>query len=155
MPSARIRFAAEAAFLVLVALGLGLARFDPIVIGFVIFTASVLVALLERASAKEARRARKREELEPPAMPPPRRTRRAPAGSRCERGAEARARTGARGDGQRTKCARHSGERFSAAPARGAESAAEVQARVRGGFSATAATTTAGAGARPAGRGAA
>jgi len=71
MPSARIRFAAEAALLVLVALGLGLARFDPIVIGFVIFTASVLVARLERASAKEARRARKREELEPPAMPPP------------------------------------------------------------------------------------
>jgi hypothetical protein len=56
VPSAGIRFGGEAAFLILVALGLGLARFDPIVIGVVMFVAWILVALLERASAKEAAR---------------------------------------------------------------------------------------------------
>src|SRR5215217_6712686 len=56
MPSARIRFAGEAAFVVVVALGLGLARFDPLVIAGVMFVAAVLVALLERAIAKEAAR---------------------------------------------------------------------------------------------------
>jgi hypothetical protein len=70
VPSARIRFAGEAAFLVLVALGLGLAQFDAIVIGVVMFFAWVLVALLERASAKEAAQASQEptEELVP--MPP-------------------------------------------------------------------------------------
>lgn len=68
MPSAGIRFAAEAAFLILVALGLGLARFDPVVIALVMFVAWVLVALLERASAKEAARSKGREPLR---MPPP------------------------------------------------------------------------------------
>ena len=57
MPSAGLRFAGETAFLILVALGLGLAEFDPVVIGVVMFVAWVLVALLERASSKEAARA--------------------------------------------------------------------------------------------------
>lgn len=71
MPSAGFRFAGEAAFLVLVALGLGLAQFDPIVIGVVMFVAWVLVALLERASAKEAARARAEAAEETLPMPPP------------------------------------------------------------------------------------
>jgi hypothetical protein len=70
VPSAAVRFAGEAAFLVLVALGLGLADFDPIVIAVVMFVAWVLVALLERASAKEAARARLAE-AEPLPVPPP------------------------------------------------------------------------------------
>jgi hypothetical protein len=56
VPSAGVRFAGETAFLILVALGLGLAEFDPVVIGVVMFVAWVLVALLERASSKEAAR---------------------------------------------------------------------------------------------------
>lgn len=71
MPSPATRFAGEAAFLVLVALGLGLAQFDAIAIGVVMFVAWVLVALLERASAKEAARARAEAADEPPALPPP------------------------------------------------------------------------------------
>ena len=57
MPSARVRYAAEAAFLILVALGLALAQFAPVVIGAVMVVAVVLVALLERAAAKVAARA--------------------------------------------------------------------------------------------------
>ena len=71
MPSAGIRFAGEAAFLVLVALGLGLAQFDAIVIAVVMFFAWVLVALLERASAKEAARAAQEAPDEALALPPP------------------------------------------------------------------------------------
>ena len=74
MPSAGLRFAGETAFLILVALGLGLAEFDPVVIGVVMFVAWVLVALLERASSKEAERAAAAERVlapEPPAEPPP------------------------------------------------------------------------------------
>jgi hypothetical protein len=74
MPSAGVRFAGETAFLILVALGLGLAEFDPIVIGVVMFVAWVLVALLERASSKEAERAaaaERRPASEPAAAPPP------------------------------------------------------------------------------------
>jgi hypothetical protein len=71
VPSAAVRFAGEAAFLVLVALGLGLADFDPIVIAVVMFVAWVLVALLERASAREAARARLADEAEPLPVPPP------------------------------------------------------------------------------------
>lgn len=56
MPSPGVRLAGEAAFLTLVALGLWLAEFDPIVIGVVMFVALVLVALLERASRKESAR---------------------------------------------------------------------------------------------------
>jgi hypothetical protein len=43
VPPAGLRFAGEAAFLV--ALWLGLAQFDPIVIGVVMFVAWVLVAV--------------------------------------------------------------------------------------------------------------
>jgi hypothetical protein len=71
VPSAGIRFAAEAAFLVLVALGLGLARFDPIVIAVVMLVAWVLVALLERASAKEAARVSTAADEEALSLPPP------------------------------------------------------------------------------------
>jgi hypothetical protein len=71
MPSAGVRFAGETAFLILVALGLGLAEFDPIVIGVVMFAAWVLVALLERASSKEAERAASAEPAPEPAAPPP------------------------------------------------------------------------------------
>jgi hypothetical protein len=63
-----VRFAGETAFLILVALGLGLAEFDPVVIGVVMFIAWVLVALLERASSKEAARAA---EAEPEPAPEP------------------------------------------------------------------------------------
>jgi hypothetical protein len=68
VPSAGVRFAGETAFLILVALGLGLAEFDPVVIGVVMFVAWVLVALLERASSKEAARAA---EAEPELAPEP------------------------------------------------------------------------------------
>jgi hypothetical protein len=71
VPPARIRFAGEAAFLVLVAIGLALGQFDPIVIGAVILAALVLVALLERASRKEAARASQVVAEEPLAPPPP------------------------------------------------------------------------------------
>lgn len=71
MPSAGVRFAGETAFLILVALGLGLAEFDPIVIGVVMFVAWVLVALLERASSKEAERAAGESAPAPEAAPPP------------------------------------------------------------------------------------
>ena len=71
MPSAGVRFAAEAAFLVLVAMGLGLAHFSPVVIAVVMFVAWALVAMLERASAKETARARDPSEDEPQPMPPP------------------------------------------------------------------------------------
>jgi hypothetical protein len=71
VPSAGIRFAGEAAFLVLVALGLGLARFDPIVIAAVMLVAWVLVALLERASAKEAARVSAPPDEEALQLPPP------------------------------------------------------------------------------------
>jgi hypothetical protein len=57
MPSTRIRFAGEAAFLVLVALGLGLAGFDPIAIVVVMFVAAVMVALFERAAREVTRSA--------------------------------------------------------------------------------------------------
>ena len=56
MPSAAIRFALEAAFLVLVAVGAGLAQLDPLVIVALMAVAWVLVALVERASAREAAR---------------------------------------------------------------------------------------------------
>jgi hypothetical protein len=72
MPSARVRLAGETAFLILVALGLGLAEFDPIVIGVVMFVALGLVALLERASSKEAKRTAAAEPAPEPgaALPP-------------------------------------------------------------------------------------
>ena len=57
MPSAAIRFALEAAFLILVAVGAGLAQLDPLVIVALMAVAWVLVAVVERASAREAARA--------------------------------------------------------------------------------------------------
>jgi hypothetical protein len=57
MPSARVRYAAEVAFLVLVALGLLLAQFDPVVIGAILVVAVILVALLERAASRVEARA--------------------------------------------------------------------------------------------------
>jgi outer membrane biosynthesis protein TonB len=57
VPSAAVRFAFEAVFLVLVALGAGLARLDPLAIIGLMAVAWVLVALVERASAREAERA--------------------------------------------------------------------------------------------------
>src|SRR5215210_2607087 len=68
MPSAAFRFALEAAFLILVALGAGLARLEPVVIVALMAVAWVLVALVERASAREAARAAvERTVEEPPA----------------------------------------------------------------------------------------
>ena len=54
MPAAPFRFALEVAFLVLVAVGAGLARFEPVVIVALMAVALVMVALVERASAREA-----------------------------------------------------------------------------------------------------
>jgi hypothetical protein len=72
VPSAGLRLAGAIAFLILVALGLGLAGFDPIVIGVVMFVALVLVALLERASPKETARAAEAEgEPAPESEPDP------------------------------------------------------------------------------------
>jgi hypothetical protein len=71
VPSAGLRFAGETALLILVALGLGLAGFDPVVIGVVMFVALVLVALLERRSSKGAARAAEGAGREPAPEPPP------------------------------------------------------------------------------------
>ena len=54
MPAAPFRFALEVAFLVLVAVGAGLARFEPVVIVAVMAVALVMVALVERTSARES-----------------------------------------------------------------------------------------------------
>lgn len=58
MPSVAVRFTIEAAFLALVALGAVLAELEPIVIVALIAGACVLVALVERAYAREAARVR-------------------------------------------------------------------------------------------------
>jgi len=68
VPAAPVRYAGEGACLILVAFGLGLAGFDPIVIAVVLLVAVVLVAVLERASAKAARRVDVAQEE--PASPP-------------------------------------------------------------------------------------
>jgi hypothetical protein len=52
MPSARVRFAAEAAFLLVVAGGAALARLSPLQIILLMFVAWVLVAVIERASSR-------------------------------------------------------------------------------------------------------
>ncbi len=99
MPSPGLRFAGETAFLVLVALGLGLAHFDPIVIVAVMAVAWVLVALLERASSREAARGAGQadEEEEPPAAAATaRRARRGSTGGGAGARGEARRRAGAR-----------------------------------------------------------
>ncbi|HZB35959.1 MAG TPA: hypothetical protein VE440_07810, partial [Gaiellaceae bacterium] len=71
MPSAGLRFAGEAAFLILVALGLGLAGFDPVVIVVVMFVALALIAFLERRVSKETARAVEGAGREPSPEPPP------------------------------------------------------------------------------------
>lgn len=53
-PSAAVRFAAEAAFLILVALGAGLAQLRPLAIAVVMLVAWLLVAFVERSSSREA-----------------------------------------------------------------------------------------------------
>ena len=71
MPPAPVRLAGEAAFLVLVAVGLVLAELDPIVIVAVMLAALVVVALLERVSSKEAARVADVAEEEPQAAATP------------------------------------------------------------------------------------
>lgn len=72
MPSARLRYAGETAFLVLVALGLWLAGFEALVIVVVMAVALVLVALLERASSRASgSRVHEAEREEPSVEPPP------------------------------------------------------------------------------------
>jgi hypothetical protein len=74
IPSARPRFAAEAAFLILVAAGAAIARLSPLAIVFLMLVAWVLVALIERAVSRE-QRAEERpladlpEEIEAPPTP--------------------------------------------------------------------------------------
>ena len=70
IPSARIRFAAEAAFLIVVAGGAALAQLSPPAIIGLMLVAWLLVALIERASSREQARALAgAEEAEMPSMP--------------------------------------------------------------------------------------
>ena len=62
IPSARVRFAAEAGFLILVAVGAALAELRPLAIIILMAGAWLLVALIERASSRETGRA---DEAEP------------------------------------------------------------------------------------------
>jgi hypothetical protein len=72
VPSARLRYAGETAFLVLVAVGLWLAGFEALVIVVVMAVALVLVALLERASSRASgSRVHEAEREEPSVEPPP------------------------------------------------------------------------------------
>lgn len=57
IPSTRTRFAAEAAFLILVAAGAALAQLSPLAIIGLMLVAWLLVALIERASSREQARA--------------------------------------------------------------------------------------------------
>lgn len=71
MPSARLRYAGETAFLVLVALGLWLAEFEALVIVVVMTVTLVLVALVEQASSRAARSRVQEADPEEPAVEPP------------------------------------------------------------------------------------
>ncbi len=62
IPSARVRFAAEAGFLILVAVGAALAELRPLAIIILMACAWLLVALIERASSRETARV---DEVEP------------------------------------------------------------------------------------------
>jgi hypothetical protein len=64
LPSARARFVFEAAFLVLVALGAALMELRPLAIILLMGCAWLLVALIERASSRDAGRASLNEEAE-------------------------------------------------------------------------------------------
>lgn len=57
IPSARVRFAAEAGFLILVAVGAALAELRPLAIIILMAFALLLVALIERASSRATGRA--------------------------------------------------------------------------------------------------
>jgi hypothetical protein len=69
LPSARARFVFEAAFLVLVAFGAALAELRPLVIILLMGCAWVLVALIERASFRDAGRVAPDEEAEEELLP--------------------------------------------------------------------------------------
>lgn len=71
MPSARVRFAFEAAFLVLVATGAALAELRPLAIIVLMAAAWLLVALIERASSREPVRAVADVDEPPPSDVPP------------------------------------------------------------------------------------
>jgi hypothetical protein len=71
VPSARLRYAGETAFLVLVALGLWLSGFEALVIVVVMAVTLVLVALLERASSRAARSRVQDAEPDEPSVEPP------------------------------------------------------------------------------------
>lgn len=62
IPSARVRFAAEAGFLILVAVGAALAGLRPLAIIILMACGLLLVALIERASSRETGRV---DEVEP------------------------------------------------------------------------------------------
>jgi hypothetical protein len=70
IPSARARFALEAAFLIVVAAGAALARLSPQGIIGLMLVAWLLVALIERASSREHARAPADEAEEAPALVP-------------------------------------------------------------------------------------
>ena len=72
IPSSRLRFAAEAAFLILVAVGAAIAQLSPLSIVFLMLIAWVLVALIERAVSREQARplSEQGEDVEAPAAPP-------------------------------------------------------------------------------------
>jgi hypothetical protein len=69
LPSARARFVFEAAFLLLVALGAALMELRPLAIILLMGCAWLLVALIERASSREAGRAPPAEEAEEDLLP--------------------------------------------------------------------------------------
>jgi hypothetical protein len=70
IPSARVRFAAEAGFLILVAVGAALAELRPLAIIILMACAWLLVALIERASSRETGRADEAEPV-PDLLPEP------------------------------------------------------------------------------------
>jgi hypothetical protein len=70
LPSARARYIFEAAFLLLVALGAALMELRPLAIVLVVACAWVLVALIERASARDAGRGPVHEDAEKGEHPP-------------------------------------------------------------------------------------
>jgi hypothetical protein len=70
LPSARARYIFEAAFLLLVALGAALMELRPLAIVLVMACAGVLVALIERASARDAGRGPVDEDAEKGEHPP-------------------------------------------------------------------------------------
>lgn len=65
MPSSAVRFAIEAAFLVLVALGAVLAELEPIVIVALVAVSTVLLAVVERSYRREAAASDEAAEPEP------------------------------------------------------------------------------------------